>query len=202
MKKYNIHHYSSENDDIKASVVERYNRTIKQRMFRYFTANHTRRYIDVLPDLIHSYNHTFHPSQVGAHNEEVVRKRLYPDKKSSEKNRWKFDVGQTVRIIMRRTPFQKAYEEGRWSREVFVIHKRLPTTPVTYSLVDLDGETIKGKWYTEELQKVRKPDDDALFNVERVLKSRKRPDGRIEHLVQWEGYPTKFNSWTTDLTKR
>jgi len=68
-----------------------YNRTIKQRMFRYFTANHTRRYIDVLPDLIHSYNHTFHrsigmaPSQVGAHNEEVVRKRLYPDKKSSEK---------------------------------------------------------------------------------------------------------------------
>jgi len=55
MEKWKIHHYSTENADIKASVIERLNRTIKQKMFRYFKVHHTRRYLDVLPDLMHSY---------------------------------------------------------------------------------------------------------------------------------------------------
>ena len=37
-KKYNIHHYWSLNDDIKAACVERFNRTLKTRLYRYFTA--------------------------------------------------------------------------------------------------------------------------------------------------------------------
>jgi len=31
-------------------------------MYRYFIARNTRRYVDVLPDLLHSYNHTYHRS--------------------------------------------------------------------------------------------------------------------------------------------
>ena len=61
MDKWNMRHYSSENEDLKASVVERWNRTLKGRMFRYFTAHHTRRYVDALPDIVHSYNNTRHP---------------------------------------------------------------------------------------------------------------------------------------------
>ena len=76
--------YTSENVDIKAAVVERFNRTLKQKMYRYFTAKRTRRYVDVLPDLVHSYNNNHHrsigmaPMEVTADNEGVVRKRLYP----------------------------------------------------------------------------------------------------------------------------
>jgi len=205
MEKWNIRHYSSENDDLKASVVERLNRTLKERMFRYFTTHQTRRYIDVLPDLIHSYNNTYHrsigmtPSEVTSDNEDTVRKRLYPVRKSG---RWKFDVGQTVRIVMQKLPFQKGYEEGRWSRELFVVDKRLPTKPVTYRLVDMAGESIKGAFYEAEIQKVRRPESDSLFEVERVIKTRKKPNGKVEYLVKWQGYPEKFNSWTEDLVKR
>ena len=58
LQSHGIHFYTSENDDLKASVVERFNRTLKTKMYRYFTHANTRRYVDVLDDLLHSYNNT------------------------------------------------------------------------------------------------------------------------------------------------
>ena len=37
LKKHGIHHFSTHNAETKASVVERFNRTLKTRMWRYFT---------------------------------------------------------------------------------------------------------------------------------------------------------------------
>ena len=54
LRERGINFYTSENEDIKAAVVERFNWTLKTKMFRYFTHENTRRYVDVLPDLIHS----------------------------------------------------------------------------------------------------------------------------------------------------
>jgi len=47
--------YSTENED-KSSVVERWKRTMKDKMFKYFTANSTRKYIDILDEFVNSYN--------------------------------------------------------------------------------------------------------------------------------------------------
>jgi len=33
--------YRSKKEDIKAAVAERFNRTLKEKMYRYFTAKHT-----------------------------------------------------------------------------------------------------------------------------------------------------------------
>jgi len=101
--------------------------------------------------------------------------------------------------VMQRLPFAKGYEEGIWSRELFVVSRQISTNPVTYKLVDMDGESIKGAFYEPELQKVRKPDEDELCVVEKVLRTRRRKDGTVEYLVKWAGYPSKFNSWTSDL---
>ena len=85
-------------------MVERFNRTLKTKMFRYFTHENTRRYVDVLPDLIDSYNNTHHrsigmaPVEVNVDNEYVVRNRLYPQKPKLHK--WKYNVGDRVRISM------------------------------------------------------------------------------------------------------
>jgi len=54
LRRHGIKFYTSENEDIKAAVVERFNRTLKQKMYRYFTAKRTRRYVDVLSDLLHT----------------------------------------------------------------------------------------------------------------------------------------------------
>lgn len=191
--------YTSENDDIKASVCERFNRTIKSKMWRYFTHAYTRRYVDVIDSLTESYNNTFHrsigmkPIEVDSTTEQLVRERLYPLKPKTFK--WKYEVDDHVRISMHRQPFAKGYE-GNWSEEIFVISRRHTTVPVTYGLKDLSGEDIKGKFYEYEIQKVVKSDD--VYIVEKILKTRKRA-GKIEYFVKWRSYPDKFNSWVDNV---
>jgi len=147
-----------------------------------------RRYVDVLDDLLHLYNNTRHrtigmaPADVGPHDEDVVRDRLYPPKATLR--RWKYDVGDRVRIAMQRRPFRKGYL-GDWSVDIFEIAVRMPMMPVTYELRDLAGEIIKGRFYEPEIQKVRKSDGEH-FDVDEILKTR-RCGGKIEYLVSWKG---------------
>ena len=199
-KTYNIKHYWSFNDDIKASCVERFNRTIKSKIYRYLTHQNTNRWVDVIQDLVDAYNNSYHrtigmsPNQVNKDNEKEIAERMYPPK---PKLVWKFNVGDNVRISKYKHVFEKGYLPN-WTEEIFVIAERFPTYPVTYGIVDLSGDSIKGKFYEPELQLVIKTDDKYI--VEKVLKTRKRA-GRLEYFIKWRGYPDKFNSWTTDVYK-
>ena len=53
--------YSTENEK-KSSVVERWNQTIKNNLWKYFTASNSTSYIDQLPALLDKYNKTKHRS--------------------------------------------------------------------------------------------------------------------------------------------
>ena len=76
LKKNGIHHFSTHNAETKASIVERFNSTLKTRMWRYFTKHQTWRYVDVLQDLVQSSN-TPHRSidmtqlQINPKNQEI-----------------------------------------------------------------------------------------------------------------------------------
>ena len=62
----------------KASLVERFNRTLKTKMWRYFTHKNTRKWVDVLPQLIDAYNNSRYrsigmaPNQVNKENKMLV----------------------------------------------------------------------------------------------------------------------------------
>jgi len=193
-RKHNIHHYFSLNDDIKAALVERFNRTLKSRLYRYMTHRHSNRWIDALDDIVQSYNKSRHrsigmaPVDVTRDNEDEIARRLYPPKPPL---RYKYEVGDRVRIVKYKHVFQKGFVPN-WTDEIFEIADKNPTFPVTYVLKDLAGEYIKGKFYEQEIQKITKTDD--VYDVEKVLKTRKR-GGKVQHFVQWKGYPDKFNSW-------
>ena len=47
--------YSTENEE-KSCMIERFNRTIKEKMFKYFSANNTRKYVDILDLLVNQFN--------------------------------------------------------------------------------------------------------------------------------------------------
>jgi len=79
LKESDIRFRVTHNRDIKAAIVERFNKTLKERMWRYFT--HTRRYIEVLQDIVRAYNHTRHssrmqPAIVTRENACVARKNI------------------------------------------------------------------------------------------------------------------------------
>ena len=197
LKSNNILFFTSENDDIQCALVERYNRTLKTRMWRYFTHANTLRYLDVLPDLVKSYNDTIHsaiktsPSQVTVHNEKEIRRALYKPRVSAKA---KFQIGDKVRISEAKVKFKKGYLPG-WTRELFKVKGVVSTDPITYSIVDYADEPVKGKFYAEELQKVK---EEEIFKVEKVIKTRRR-NGKIEYFVRWLGYPPKFDSWVSNI---
>jgi hypothetical protein len=83
MIRENIVHFTSNNKDIKCAVVERFNRTLKSRMFKYFTSKGTRKYLDILNDLVSAYNNSYHrsikmhPTDVNQGNSQQVFYNLY-----------------------------------------------------------------------------------------------------------------------------
>ena len=56
LKSEKVDFFVTENNDVKASIVERFNSTLKERLWRYFTRKIILRYAEVLPSLIRSYN--------------------------------------------------------------------------------------------------------------------------------------------------
>ena len=98
-------------------------------MWKYFTANNTLKYIDVLQKLVRSYNHSKHrsigmrPSDVNLKSESVVWERLYGDE-ANKSFRYKFSVGNQVRIGKAGRTFKKGYLPS-WTEEVFTTTKRI-----------------------------------------------------------------------------
>ena len=159
--------------ETKASVVERLIRTLKTRMWRYFTAMKTMRYIDTLPDLLYSYNNTVHrsikkkPVDVTADNEKQVWHTLYGDHDEVKHPRYQFKIGDQGKISKIKRTFEKGYLPN-FSKEIFTVSKKVPRDPPVYKLKDYDGEELKGTFYGKELQKVIKSDD--VYEVEKILK--------------------------------
>ena len=170
LKKEGIVRYSTYGEH-KSCIVERFNRTLKTWMWKRFTAEQTRRWVDMLPKLISEYNHKEHAG-IGRRPIEVVQgmKPLLKVEKSVRRMP-AFELGDKVRISRVKRVFEKGYLPN-WSYEVFtVVGRRIPYDgdPVTYTLEDGLGERIKGSFYEEEMQKAKYGE---IQLVEKVLEQR------------------------------
>ena len=100
LKEHDVHFFTTYNEETKASIVERFNRTLKTKMWKYFTHRETLTYVDVLSEMVASYNHTVHrtigipPAEVTWANQTTVSKRLYGRK--GPKKSCKFSPGVRV----------------------------------------------------------------------------------------------------------
>ena len=198
MKEYGVCHYTTKDADVKCSVVERFNRTLRGKMFRYFTHIGKHAYLDVLEKLVGSYNRTVHrvtrmkPCDVTHEDETVLFKRLYGfetkrDMMLQARNitRKVLSVGAKVRIKYKEELMDKGYYPS-WTDEIFTVQKVIKDTynKPMYTLCDHTGEIIEGRFYPEEVQQIK---EDA-FRIE-VLRKRTRRGVR-EVLVHWIGYPS------------
>ena len=203
LKKRNIEFFTT-NSEMKAAIVERFNRTLKTRMWKYFTAQNTTRYLDVLQSLVDGYNHSRHrsikmrPVDVREQDSMAIRQRLYATKTTTKKRiakTYKYAIGDVVRISKARRVFRKGYLPN-WTEETFTVYDRRNTSEPFYYLRDYAGEDLKGGFYEREIQRVVEPDE---YRVEAVLDTKKVRGGKTLHLVKWLGWPSKFNSWVQDI---
>ena len=183
--------YSTENEE-KSSVVERWIRTMKEKLWKCFLAKSTNVYIGVLPDLVKEYNNTRHssikmtPTKASRKENELrVWRNLYPEHLEIKDIEPKFSIGDRVRISKKKTTFKKGYTT-RWKEETFTIVEVKRTSSVTYRIADLNGEEITGTFYETEHQKT----SQELFRIEKVIKR-----GKKKSLVKWKGYSDDFNCW-------
>ena len=194
--KYDIQLFSVKSA-YKAAVVERFNRTLKNKLWRYFTANLTQKYTHVLQDTVHSYNHSVHrsigrqPAQVTADTVDEIRE-INQNRKKPPRGKQDIHVGDKVRISKVRSIFAKGYLPN-WTEEIFVVDAiNSKYRPTTYKLKDSAGEVIEGSFYRYEIEPVIH--DDDVFLVEKIIRKRRR-DGEQWVLVKWLGYPESMNSW-------
>lgn len=189
MREYGINHYNTYTH-MKASIVERFNRTLKTRMWKVFGLQGNYNWIVVLSDLMKNYNNSYHrtikmsPTSVNETNEQHLLSQIYNNQISSNKN--KFKIGDKVRISKYKGVFAKGYEPN-WSTEIFRIFKIQAMNPIIYLLKDYQNIPIKGGFYEAELQKVKHPD---LYLIEKIIKEK---DGML--LVKYLGFDNSHNTW-------
>ncbi|CAL1300469.1 unnamed protein product [Larinioides sclopetarius] len=193
LKENNVKFFTTYNTT-KASIVERFNRTLKTKTWKYFTSQNTYTYLDVLQKLVQSYNNTYHssikrkPIEVNHENEREVWFTLYD--KIPPPSDCMLNVGDVVRISKKKLTFEKGYETN-FTEELFVVTECVKRSPSVYRVKDLLGEPVLGTFYLQELQKVKLKE---TFPVEKILKKRTKKK-RLEYFVKFKGYPNKFNQW-------
>jgi len=184
------------NSELKASVVERFNRTFKEKMWRNFTYRGKYVYFDELENMTKAYNKSYYrtiqmrPVDVDRDNENEIYERVFTNK-STEVKKFSLEIDDKVRISKHKTVFSKGYTPNR-SEEIFKVSEQVAREPNVYRICDLAGERVEGVFYDSELQKISK--DDDVYKVEAILRTRVK-NKKKEVLVKWLGYPEKFNSW-------
>ena len=110
----------------KNSMVERFNRTLKERIERYFTENRTKNWISILQDFSTNINNSINrsigipPAKVTLENSDKIWRKLYPSK-GKKVSCDRILVGDRVRTVLPAKVFDKGYRQA-WSDEIFTVH--------------------------------------------------------------------------------
>ena len=188
-------------------MVERFNRTLKEMIWRYFTWTNTRKWVtnsqgeDMLAKFVNAYNHRQHttlgmsPLQAMKHDQNELYDSTFnkhlkrKQRKRLERDYSNIKVGDFVLVNTAKKTFEKGVAR-KWTREVFkVIDVDMSSPRLSYKLEDMDGEEVKGMFVSDQLQEVTDPTNQPLM-IEQVVKR------RGDHvLVKYLGYSDKFNTW-------
>lgn len=189
---------SAENPDTKAAMAERMIKTVKHRLYRYFTENQTLVWVNAVPLIVRAINNSVNritglrPVDFTFKNSRRIWRRLYSDA-FEHAPRSTLKAGDNVRIAKPRTAFKKGYLPN-YSGLTYRIRHVKRGKPNTFLLEGAKGRNIKRKYYREEVTPAARPPD---LEIERVLRT-KTVKGHKHYLVKWVGEPEESASWITE----
>lgn len=204
MREKGIQHYLSYSDR-KCAVVERFNLTIQQLLYKLMAKHNTYEWTGLLAQAMKIYlnrkHRTIKMSPLEAEqdeNQKTVRDIFLERfaKIEDQRKEPKYKVGDTVRVWAKRNNYWRGYYED-FTREYFKIAQVLTNLPVPrYVLEDILGEEVTGTFFEDELI-LFNPPDDLEYHIEKVVKT--RGSGRNkQYLVKYVGWPDKFNEWKSE----
>jgi transposase InsO family protein len=214
-KEHQVQPYTSSHGAIKAGVAERFIRTIKSRLYKYFGDNKTRKWIDVIHPIANAMNHSYcrvigmRPIDVIPKNAMEVWRHVYGDSLSAQKTMGEHKrrpppiiqhhaPNTLVRIARERTPFHKGYLPT-FSEQIYRVNGvKSALKPITYEIYDDEGKkTLKGRFYDKELSKTT----NKMFRIEKVMGRRTTKEG-VEQ-VRVKIYASKEPYWVNlaDVTQ-
>ena len=139
LKREGIEFQVCRNPDVNCAVVELVNRTLRDKLHRYFTYKNTYKYIDVLPKFVKGYNATVHsttgmaPADVNDTDVLTIWNKMCGKAgKTQRLGELKFRVGQHVRISKEKMKFAKGGEQN-YNTEIFKVRKVVHRTHVPCS---------------------------------------------------------------------
>ena len=181
------------NSHLKAVVIERFNRSLRELMMKEFVKNNNTVWYNILPKLIKIYNNRYHstikmkPIEVNKSNEKYIKENIYTYNKTSKNP--KFKINDLVRISLKKRPvFDKPSSNIKWSEELFKVHSINKSNVITYKIKDLNDGIIEGIFYEKELQKSK--NTSGVYIIEKIIQKNKN-----KYLVKWRNYSNEFNSW-------
>lgn len=202
------------------TMVERLNRTLKLKLWKYMQYKNTHRWLDALEAVTKSYNNSVHsslgvaPSSVTPDNEDeirlkqyLIREKKYGPKKAMVKKRegkplgrvmkrkrkTKYKVGDLVRVSYLKNKFSRGYDQ-QYSSELFYVKKayvRPGDNIDVYQLEDWYHKSIDGTFFNEELIATKAPEE---FPIEKILKKEKRK-GKWYYYVKFRNWDKKYSEW-------
>lgn len=159
MNEKRIIHYTTTDDSVKCAIVERFNRTLREKIYKFLGHKKDLKYIGKLQDFLTAYNNSIHrmikeaPSRVNDLNAEKVYLEILNHIKPKKVNT--FTSGELVRIQRSKGAFEKGATPN-FTPEVFQIDRVLDKGSHTvFKLKDLSGEPITSIFYPSELSLVK-----------------------------------------------
>ena len=148
------------NSHLKAVIIERFNRSLRELMVKEFIKNNNTVWYNILPKLIKIYNNRYHstikmkPIEVNKNNEKYIKENIYTYNKTTENP--KFKINDLVRISLKRRPiFDKPSSNIKWSEELFKIHSINKSNVIAYKIKDLNDEIIEGIFMKKNYKKLK-----------------------------------------------
>ena len=207
-----IERYSTRSP-IKSAFAERMNKTIEDLLYKKMTAQNTKRWIHLLEEVVQIHNnrvssvlHGLTPNE--AHekrNEEYLRAKFLEDyekhKRRFSHEKPKFAIGDTVRVIRKRSVFNRGYEPS-FGSDIYIVKKVIKTYPITYKL-----EGKQRAFYSQELEAAKEPEtaEEKQYFIERIrrvgarkLRSGASTGGHTEYLLKAKNDPEQ-SSWISQF---
>ena len=182
------------------AMIERFNGTLKKRIWKSFTANHNRKWKNDLPKFIDGYNESIHrtieipPANVNKQNAGEIWMKVYGGN-YAEFRIPKFRVGDVVRLKQ----FKETIQGGKnldvnFTPELYIIRKVNRGIPNMYFIKSKSGnKDIPFRFYKQELSFVndKNGNKQPIYHIEKIIAK----DHKSSALVKWQGFDNSHNTW-------